>query len=92
MFDRLVSPKRFHFALFAAFLLALTVLVGPSPAEDRTVSKPMSKAAVDDPAIIKTESSEIGDKAVLKDGKLVREVDPATLQLAQTQALPRTCS
>lgn len=87
MFDRLVSPKRFHFALFAAFLLALTVLVGPSPAEDRTVSKPMSKAAVDDPAIIKTESSEIGDKAVLKDGKLVREVDPAALQLAQTQAL-----
>ncbi|MBX9951995.1 MAG: tetratricopeptide repeat protein [Candidatus Obscuribacterales bacterium] len=131
MFDLLVSPRRFHFALFAAVLLSGTVLVGPTTAEEnkarsaeravlRTASdakqaaaqttagkelgqaagakdttslapthesKSAPQAAAGQHSSIKTESSEMGDRAVLKDGKLVREVDPAAQQLAQTQAL-----
>lgn len=52
-----------------------------------TSAKAAPRAGVDNPAIIKTEQAEIGEKAVYKDGRLVREVDPAAQQLAQTQAL-----
>lgn len=50
-------------------------------------AKPAARAVLDDPALIKTEQAELGEKAIYKDGKLLREADVAAQQLAQAQAL-----
>lgn len=79
MFDP--RAKRLQSAVVAAVLIAGSVFVLPGFAGNAT--------AKDDPAIIKTdgESHEIGEKAEYKNGRLVRRVDPAVEQLAQSQAL-----
>ncbi len=79
MFDP--SAKRLQFAIVAAVLIAGTVFIIPSFAGNTPVK--------DDPSMIKTErqSTEAGAEAEYKNGRLVRKVDPAVEQLAQTQAL-----
>ena len=103
MFEILARRQRFQPAVVAAVLLSATVLVGPTLAQsaggkigetkgksaqaDTSPSdvKPASKADV--AAESKTANTEMGEKAVLKDGKLVREIDPAAQRLIETQAL-----
>jgi len=74
--------RRFLTAFAATTVLTSSFFVPSASLADNTIAK-------DDPAIIKTEPSEqeIGEKAVLRDGKLVRESDAAAQQLAQTKAL-----
>ncbi len=80
MFDPRV--KRFQSASIAAALVAGSLFMAPATMAGNA-------AVQEDPALIKSESTkrDIGEKAVYKDGKFVKQVDAAAEQLAQTQAL-----
>ncbi len=80
MFDP--RAKRFLPAFAFTLLLASTNLTSPA-------SWAGNAAVQEDPALIKTQETvqDSGDIAIRKDGKLVRQVDAAAEQLAQSQAL-----
>lgn len=74
--------KRSLSAFAFTAMLASTIMISP-------LSWAGNAVVQEDPAIIKTQEADkdSGDIAVRKDGKLVRQVDAAAEQLAQTQAL-----